>query len=440
MLGYYLFLAWKSIRRTPGNSLIVFAGMTLGVAVATMFSAVYHAYSRDPIPGKSGVLYAVRMDSWNPQKPHPNGIPPKMTYQDVVAIMKSDIPRRQTGSYTSWLRIAPTSNPERSRADHAQICHADFFTMFNLPFRYGSPWTRESDEKAERVVVVDDLLNQRFFGGENSVGQLVTIEDHEFRIVGVLAPWQPPIRYYDPAYTPIRPAERFYISMSHARPMLLVPNSGGANWKMSAENWPASAFIGELAFVQMWVELEGAEQIDAYKAFLDLYALGQKQNGRFLRPLDNRVTPLLDFMKERNCPPKEVKTMAVVANLFLVGCAITLMGLLWARFLARTSEVGVRRALGASRRDIFAQHILECEVIALSGGVFGSVLATMALRLLNFWHRTTLHFDRNDDIFRMDGAMLVFALLAAISAGFWAGFYPAYRACRIAPASRLKLQ
>jgi len=165
MLGYYLFLAWKSIRRTPGNSLIIFAAMTLGVTVATMFSAIYHVYARDPIPEKSAVLHNVRMDSWDPQKAHPNGIPPQITYQDMLGIMRSEIPVRQTGSFPGWLRIAPKSEPERSLADYARICHGDFFSMFKLPFRYGAGWTREADEKAEAVVVIDDALNQRCFGG-----------------------------------------------------------------------------------------------------------------------------------------------------------------------------------------------------------------------------------------------------------------------------------
>jgi len=438
MLGYYLFLAWKSIRRAPGNSLIIFVAMTLGVAVATMFSAIYHAYARDPIPEKSGSLHYVRMDSWDPQKAHQYGIPPQITFQDMLGIMKSDIPVRQSGSFPTWLRIAPKSAPDRSRADHARVCHADFFTMFQVPFRYGAGWTREADEKAEPVVVIDDLLNQRFFGGENSVGQLVTIDDRDFRIVGVLAPWQPSIRYYDFLYSATAPVERFYLPMSQVKPMEIWPNGGGWNWKPHAQWGHEGLLRAESVFIQMWVELPGPDQVVAYRNFLDAYALEQRKNGRFLRPIDNRVTPLLQFMNERECPPPEATTMMIAANLFLVACALSLMGLLWATFLARAAETGVRRALGASRTDMFVQHIIECEIIAVGSGIMGAALAAVLLWFVNLWYKTMATAPRYD-LFRMDWQMAGFALAAAIVAGLFAGGYPAYRACRIAPASHLKL-
>ena len=66
--------------------------------------------------------------------------------------------------------------------------------MFDVPFRYGGPWTREADAKLEQVVVLSEAMNDRLFGGRNSVGQTLRIEDREFRVVGVLAGWQPSVR------------------------------------------------------------------------------------------------------------------------------------------------------------------------------------------------------------------------------------------------------
>lgn len=437
MFGYYLFLAWKSIRRTPGNSAIIFAAMTLGVAVATMFSAIYHVYARDPIPEKSAVLHYVRMDSWDPQKAHREGIPPQITYQDMQRIMKSDIPTRQTGSFPAWLMIAPKSDPERSLADHARVCHADFFPMFKLPFRYGAGWTREADEKAEPVVVISDSLNQKFFGGENSVGQVVTIEDHEFRVIGVLAPWHPPIRYYDSRVFVATYPEQFYLPMSQIEKLNIFPNGPRESW------WPpgpglAGLLTGEAAFIHMWVELAEADKVVAYRSFLDAYALEQRKSGRFLRPINNRVTPLLELLRERKCPPPEATTMMIAANLFLVTCALSLMGLFWARFLARSAETGVRRALGAHRWDIFVQHIVECEIVALGSGIMGGILAAISLSVVDLWYKT-IDLGQLYEMFRMDWQMAGFALAAALVAGLFAGGYPAYRACRIAPASHLKL-
>lgn len=439
MLGYHLFIAWRSLRRTPWHSLLVMAGIALGVAVATLFSTIHHTYARDPIPAKSSVLYSVRLDNWDPQKAYFDGIPQLITYQDMIGIMKSDIPVRQTASFQSALRISAGTGKGPARLDPARICHVDFFAMFGLPFRYGSAWNREADEKAEPVVVLDDELNGRFFGGEDSVGRTVRIEDRDFRVVGVLAPFRPSYKYYDLTANPMFPPERMFISMGHVRPMEIKPTGTSMGWGPMKKPGFEGLLASEVIFLQMWAEIAGPKDVSAYQSFLDAYTMDQRRNGRFLRPLDNRVTPLLDYIKERGYPPPEATAMMITAHLFLAACALSLMGLLLSRFLARAAEIGVRRALGAKRLDIFLQHVIECEVVALAGGLAGLALASASLWLVNAWFRTHAVGNR-DDVFRMDTTMACFAIAASLFAGIIAGVYPAYRVCRIAPASHLKIQ
>lgn len=436
MLGYYFFLAWKNIRRTPGNSLIVVVGIALGVAVSTLFSTIYYTYARDPIPEKSGSLYHVRMDSWDPKVAHPMGIPPRLTYQDTLGILESNIPVRQTGSYPSTVLIGSHNEPNRARRESVRLCNSDFFAMFDVPFRYGSAWTTAMDDPDENVAVIDDTLNQRLFGGRNSVGEVVTIEGRPFRVVGVIEPWQPSIRYYDALLLPTALVERVYVPLRRGSALRLSPETYSLRWKQDPKEGTEGAYMGELVFIDVWVELHGADHIAAYKRFLDGYAADQRRTEHFSRPIDNRLTPLLEYMRECKCPPPEAAAMMLVADLVLLACALSLIGLLWARFLARSAESSVRRALGASRWDIFAQHIIECQVVALGGGIVGLGLAVVLLQAINM-HYMAVH---TYEIFHVNGAMIACALIATSTAGLVAGVYPAYRACRIAPAWHLKLQ
>jgi putative ABC transport system permease protein len=434
VLGYHLFIAWKSLRRTPGNTLLIVAGIALGVTVATLFSVIRHTYARDPVPGKSGALHYVRMDSWDPQKayPGPGEIPEMVTYRDMVGIMKSDIPIRQTASFEETLRA------ERGRKGSfiGRFCHRDFFAMFDVPFRYGSAWDRKADEAAEPVVVLSEALNNQWFGGKDSVGQLVSIEGRDFRVAGVLAAWRPWIKFYDLTREPTRPHDSLYVPLSVA--WTLKKAGFGWTWKPSDPGFEGR-LAGERTFLQVWVELPGPQEALAYRSFLDAYVMDQKRIGRFQRPLHNRVTPLLEYMHELGCTPPEATAMMIAGDLFLAACALSLMGLLLARFLARSAEVGVRRALGATRRDILVQHVIECEVVGLAGGLLGLALATGCLRLVNVWFKT-FDFGFRDDVFRMDLTMAGFAVGASLVAGLLAGAYPAYRVCRMAPASHLKIQ
>ena len=123
--------------------------------------------------------------------------------------------------------------------------------------------------------------------------------------------------------------------------------------------------------------------------------------------------------------------------LFLVICSINLLGLLLGKFMARASRIGVHRALGASRVAVFVQHVAECELIGVLGGVIGIGFAHIGLRLIQ---RAMPAGTVPDGIFVLDGFMVALAILLSLAAGLIAGVYPAWRACRIAPAMQINLQ
>jgi putative ABC transport system permease protein len=143
------------------------------------------------------------------------------------------------------------------------------------------------------------------------------------------------------------------------------------------------------------------------------------------------------WMKEQKVVPQEATAMMIVSLLFLAVCALNLMGLLLGKFLARAPEIGVRRALGARRFDIFVQHVVECELVGLMGGLIGMALALGGLVWMNNWMKTV---TQRGDVFRMDAPMAALSVALSLIAGLIAGVYPAWRVCRIAPAVHLKVQ
>jgi putative ABC transport system permease protein len=123
--------------------------------------------------------------------------------------------------------------------------------------------------------------------------------------------------------------------------------------------------------------------------------------------------------------------------LFLAVSALNLIGLFLGKFLARASTVGVRRALGASRRAIFLQHLVECEVVGLIGGVLGLLLSLGTLALINKLYEPV---SGRGSFFHLDGRMVLAAIVFSLLAGAVAGVYPAWRICSIPPARHLKEQ
>ncbi len=112
---------------------------------------------------------------------------------------------------------------------------------------------------------------------------------------------------------------------------------------------------------------------------------------------------------------------------------MNLIGILLGKFLARAPEIGVRRALGASRRWVFVQHLIECEIIGVIGGLVGLALSAGGLALV------ARQFDSQFELPPRPDMYLV-ALALSLASAMVAGAYPAWRICRIQPSAYLKAQ
>jgi putative ABC transport system permease protein len=173
--------------------------------------------------------------------------------------------------------------------------------------------------------------------------------------------------------------------------------------------------------------------VAAYGQYLVDYSAQQKSLGRFQRPASNaRLYGLMDWLAHENLVPADVRLQLWLALGFLFVCMLNIVALLLAKFLRRSGEISVRRALGAQRRDIFAQLGIESAAVGVGGGALGVLVAELGLWSVR--HRP----DDYAHLARMDVPMLLGTLVLAVAASVVAGLLPAWRACRVAPALQLK--
>jgi len=436
MLDYQLGLSWRSLKRNPVLSLLSIGGIGLGIAVSMIFVTAYYYLAGDPIPQKSDRLFLVQLDAWDPARPwdsdRPGEPPDQLTYMDAMALMKSDVPTYKTAMHKADLTVHPARQDLKPFRQLTRLCFADFFPMFDVPFRYGAGWSREADLGPEAVVVLAAETNQRLFGGEDSVGRSVRIEDRDFRVVGVLDAWRPLPKFYDTTNGPFDPAEGMFLPFHFGRVFEMYTAGNTSSWG-SYDGGYAALLQSEAIWLQFWVQLDDDRQRESFEAWIAGYAAEQAKLGRFARPQNNKVRDVMTWLRVAEVAPEEARALMIIALLFLLVCSVNLIGILLGKFLARAPEIGVRRALGASRRQVFAQHLVECAVIGLCGAGLGLVLTPLGLALVDRL------FDEQFD-FRLDPILFGVALALALVSAFVAGVYPAWRVCRTQPALYLKTQ
>jgi len=437
MLSYYLKLASTSLAKHPVLSLLMILAIALGIGASMTTVTVNYLMSSDPIPHKSDQLYYVQVDNWDPNRAaNDDGEPPvQLTWIDATNLMDAKRAKRQA-AIASSLAIVQVPNSElKPQMSSIRLAYADFFTMFDVPFLYGSPWTESQDRERAQVVVLSERLNNELFKGENSVGETLIIKGNSFQVIGVIKDWRLMPRFYDVTTGPFQRTEEMFLPFL-LKETLEFDSSGNVNCWKSPEGEGFQAFLqSECINFQMWVELPTQTDVDAYMDFLDAYVTEQKALGRFPRPLNNQLSDVMQWMEKREVVAQDAQIMLWLAFLFLLVCLLNMIGLLLTKFSTRLYDAALRRAVGARRRDIFAQYLFETALVGFIGGLLGLLFAFLGLKAIK-----SLYSNYMGDLMQLDATMTVSAISLAIVSAMLAGCYPAWRCSTVSPTTYLRSQ
>lgn len=433
MFAYYSRLALRSFGRNRVLTALMVLAIALGIGACMTTLTVFRVLSGDPIPEKSDRLFYVQLDPATLRGFIPGEEPDRqVTRFDAEALLREKRGVRQAMMTGGAVSITPERADLPPFFSDARYTSADFFPMFATPFLYGTGWSANDDAGSARVAVITKDLNERLFGGANSVGRALVVGGQEFRIAGVLDEWRPTPRFYDMNLDRYGEAEDVFLPFSTSRDLQLGRNGSMNCWGDSAGD--ETGLNAPCTWIQYWVELESAAQAGDYKAYLDNYSAQQKAAGRYEREPNTRLRNVMEWLDFNRVVPRDVMMQLWLGLGFLLVCLLNTVGLLLAKFLRRSSEIGVRRALGASRLEIFKQFLVEAGVVGLAGGVLG-----LGLALLGLWgvRQQPVGYA---ELARLDLGMLVATFAIAIAASLLAGMLPAWRAVQVSPALQLKSQ
>ncbi len=243
MFRYYMDLAFRSLKRNPALTGLMIAAIAFGISACMTTLTVFRAMSADPIPAKSQQLFAPQIQNFasTETKPSDESMPTQLTYLDAMALMQAHAAKRQSALYLTDLALRPMDPTQKSTYEFTRAASFEFFGMFDVPFRYGSAWSAQEDADRAAVVVLSSDINDRVFGGENSVGKRINLDKESYRVVGVLKPWKPIPHFYDLHVLPFGESDALFIPFSHAIEKHLIMDGS-----MVCPNPPKPGWEGKL--------------------------------------------------------------------------------------------------------------------------------------------------------------------------------------------------
>ncbi|TAM21041.1 MAG: FtsX-like permease family protein [Rhodanobacter sp.] len=440
MLGYYLDLALHSLKRGKALAAMMVMALAVGIGASMTTLTVAHLLSGDPVPGHSATLYHPQLNPTMPPRlvHEPTSA---MDYRSAMDLWSAHRADRQTLVASSPVKVRVEGSGEPPLPRQVLLTTSDFFPMFDVPFRYGGPWAPTDEGPHARVVVISSTLNEQLFGGANSVGRSLRLRDSDVRIVGVMAPWRPAPRFYDiwqgryrhgntesfyndpeDIYTPVATGLDIFAGQVPGVPVHFC-------WDMGVDG--KSMQTAPCAWLSLWVQLSSPAKVHNYAEFLKGYAQQQKRLGRYTSD-QTRLQSLMQWLEWNRVVPGTVRMQAWMAQAFLLICLVNTVGLLLTRFLRRSGEIGVRRAMGASRRAVFTQCLVEAGLIGLLGGVGGWLLTLLGLWMVR--QQPVAYAD----LAHLDLPMFFGTFAMSLAASLLAGVLPALRASRVPIGFQLK--
>jgi len=440
VFNYYFGLAIRSLRRNIVLTVLMIAAVGVGIGASMTTLTVFRAMDSDPIPEKSRQLFAVQIDNWGPNAKgvgtgDSEHLQEQISYIDATGLMNARAAHRQSAMYVSGAALTPANPDVLPFQVQIRAAYADFFGMFDTPFLMGGPWSAADDKGHADVVVISRELNDKVFSGANSVGKMVNLDNHEYRVLGVMGSWEPVPKFYDLNNNAYGKSAEVYLPFTRAIDGQMQSwGNNNCNGKVGAPGWEGR-LRSECVWLQFWAELPTAADVEHYRFFLNNYASDQQRLGRFTWPAHTRIRDVREWLVYQHAVSTEVRILVLVSFSFLLVCLLNAMGLMLAKIMGRAGDIGVRRALGASRRAIFGQCLIEAAVVGLAGGLLGlflTALGLMGLRSLLSEEVTRLtHFSPAD---------ISIAVMLAVVATTLAGLYPTWRAAQVQPAWQLKAQ
>jgi len=389
--------ALRTLRRAPAFAVIASLTLALGIAATTAIFSLVNGILVRPLPYPHPEQLVRVMQSY-PEKGLDRWV---LSHQNVVLYKRGVQDFAHFAAYSpQGATLAGDGAPERLLP---VLVSGDFFTTLGVPAAIGRTVTDSevTKESAPVAILGYGFWQSHFAGSASIIGKMLDLDGVPTRVIGVMPRGfsfpNPDVPMYLPFFAD--PAKRFgwyLMGIGRLAPGVTVAH---AERQATATMWQWARDNPD----ELWATPVPPESTHMHAI---VTALQSALTGNVTRPL--------------------LVLQAAVLLLLLIGIA-NIATLVSSRAAARTSEIAVRTALGASARRVARQLITESLVVAAIGGTVGVALAAIAVRTFTSWSDNALPRIREVGV---DWRVLAFALVVSAGSGVLFGLAPALRMTR----------
>jgi len=384
-------MAWKSITANKMRSFLTMLGIIIGVFTLVVLVSITSSASdsvTESISSLGSNLFSVSIsdDKGNPVR-----------LDDLKELSREDTIELAAPVSQSSMVVNQSGEDEETAVVYGTT--GDLFTIQDKSLAKGRFLKSVDVSNHSMVAVISHETAEEFFGDDNVTDKSITLNGMDYQIIGVLeeekntmsAMMEETYDVYVPFTTLIRTGSglssditRFYVS------------SAGEDSMEEAEN-----------ILKTWLLSRFENDEDAYKL------INQSAVLEVMESVNGTMTLLLGG----------------IAGISLLVGGIGIMNIMLVSVTERTREIGIRKAIGASRSAIMLQFLIEAFMISLLGCVFGIILSGSAMLLINHLGEVTYH---------LSGKAVWIAAAFSMSVGLVFGLYPAGKAARKNPIDALR--
>ena len=396
MLRSYLITATRNLVKHQFYAIINVLGLAIGMTCCLLiFLYVKHELSYDSFHTKKDRIYRVVTDIKTPTET----LNEKLTSAPMAAYMKTDFPEVEEMVRLDNSGFLIQRGEQTFQEDEAMLADSTFFNVFSFDLLQGNP--RIALKAPFSIVLTEDAV-KKYFGDEDPMGQTLRLDnEYDCTVTGVMQ------------NVPENSNFTFEVLLSLSSRYEVVYTEG-------AENWGS---FGNESYVLLTEQANPAALESKLPAFLDKYISNQDRNEGmnyylFLEPLSDI------YFSDRGAPKTgnltNIKIFSVIAIFILLIACINFMNLATARATERAKEVGIRKVVGAIRRQLIGQFLCESLLLSLLAFALALLASELLLPAFNQLAGKTVATSIFQDTY-----YLPLFLSVALVVGLLAGIYPA---------------